>query len=126
MLVHLVDENTWAATDFDTLLKLAPEYGVFLSSHTFEVDLFQAGLHDAFAAAMAGLGANSRIRERMKNWAADRQTLDVGAFLQDLESVGKGRFAQRLASIVVASGLKACPTYISKGVKRVADRCKRG
>ena len=115
MLVHLVDEKTRDAKDFDALLKLAPNYGVFVNSHTFEVDLFQEGLHDAFAEVMEGLGGNSKIRERMKNWAADPGTLDVDAFLKDIESVGKGRFAQRLASIIVESDMTACPKYISRG-----------
>jgi putative ATP-dependent endonuclease of OLD family len=125
MLVHLVDKKTWDAKDFDALLKLSPNYGVFVNSHTFEVDLFQAGLHDVFAEAMEGLGGNSKIQERMKNWAADPRTLDVDAFLKDIESVGKGRFAQRLASIIIKSDITACPKYISKGVKHVAARCKR-
>ncbi len=124
MLDHLVDEETWDANDFDALLKLAPKYGVFVNSHTFEVDLFHAGLYGAFAEAMEGLVDNRRIRERMKNWATDPRTLDVDAFLKDIESVGKGRFAQRVSSIIVESNLTACPKYISKGVKYVADRCK--
>jgi Predicted ATP-dependent endonuclease of the OLD family len=126
MLVHLVDEETWKTNEFDALLNLAHNCGVFMNSHTFEVDLFQAGLHDAFGEAMGTLGVNRRIRERMKNWAAEIVTLDVDTFLKDIESVGKGRFAQRLASIIVESDLTACPKYISRGVKHVADRCKRG
>jgi putative ATP-dependent endonuclease of OLD family len=126
MLAHLVDEGTWDANDFDALLRLAPNYGVFLNSHTFEVDLFQVGLHDAFEEAMKSLGGNSKIRERMKIWAAAPGTLDVDAFLKDIESVGKGRFAQRLASIIVESNLTACPKYILKGVEHVADKCTRG
>jgi len=126
MLVYLIDEKTRDSNDFEALLKLSPNYGVFVNSHTFEVDLFQAGLHDAFAEAMERLGGNSRIRERMKNWAADPRTIDVDAFLKDIESVGKGRFAQRLASIIIESDLTVCPKYISRGVKHVAARCNRG
>ncbi|MFH1719760.1 MAG: AAA family ATPase [Planctomycetota bacterium] len=126
MLKHLVDKKVLGANVFDALLKLAPNYGVFVNSHTFEVDLFRAGLHDAFAEAMKGLGGNSQIRQRMKNWAADPGTLDVDAFLKDIEFVGKGRFAQRLASIIVESDLTVCPKYILKGVKHVADKCMRG
>lgn len=126
MLKHLVDKKVWDANDFNTLLKTAPDYGIFVNSHTFEVDLFREGLYDAFAEAMKGLAGNSKMRERMKNWAADPGTLDVDAFLKDIEFVGKGRFAQRLASIIIKSNLMACPKYISTGVKHVAARCKRG
>lgn len=125
MLAHLVDKKTRDANDFDALLKRAPEYGVFINSHTFEVDLFKAGLHDAFAVAMESLGCSGKIQERMRNWAAAPETLDVDAFLKDIESAGKGRFAQRLASIIVESHLKASPKYILKAVKHVADKCTR-
>jgi len=74
---------------------------------------------------MEGLGGNSKVRDRMKNWAADPGVLKVDAFLKDIESVGKGRFAQRLASIIAESKTSSCPEYISNGVKYVAERCKR-
>jgi len=125
MLVHLVYEETWDANDFDGLLKLAPNYGVFVNSHTFEVDLFQAGLHETFAQAMNALGTSTKMRERMEGWAAKPASLDIARFLKDIESVGKGRFAQRLSSVIVESDLTVCPRYISKGIKYVADKCKR-
>lgn len=124
MLVHLVDEDTWEAKDFDDLLAIAAQYGVYMNSHTFEVDLFQSGLHEAFAEAMEDLGRSTRARERMKGWAEDPAMLDVEVFLKDIERVGKGRFAQRLASIIVTSGLMQCPKYIVDGVKYVSSRCR--
>lgn len=126
MLIHLVDEAAWKVNDFDVHLASCPRHGIFLNSHTFEVDLFQADLHGAFAQAMDTLGTSANMRERMKRWAAKPTSLAVDVFLKDIESVGKGRFAQRLASVVAASGVKACPRYISAGVKHVADKCKRG
>lgn len=126
MLYHLIDAETWNANldDFETLLGIAPDYGVFINDHTFEVDLFQAGLQDAFAEAMGGLGRSARARERMKGWAEDPDTLEVETFLKDIENVGKGRFAQRLASIIVESDLVNCPQYIVDGVKYVSSKCK--
>lgn len=124
MLVHLLDEVTWKAAGFDGRFTLAPEYGVFINGHTFEVDLFQSGLQEAFAKAMDHLGSSARARERMRNWAQDPAKLDAETFLKDVESVGKGRFAQRLASIIVDSGLTHCPQYIIDGVKYVSSQCK--
>jgi putative ATP-dependent endonuclease of OLD family len=124
MLAHLVDEATWEANDFDELLKMAPSYGVCVNGHTFEVDLFQSGLQSAFAEAMEDLGVSGRARDRMKGWAANPADLDVETFLKDIEAVGKGRFAQRVASIIVASDLTVCPQYILDGVKHVASKCQ--
>jgi putative ATP-dependent endonuclease of OLD family len=124
MLTHLVDRATWEAQDFDSLLALAPQYGVFTNEHTFEVDLFNSGLQDAFAEAMDGLSRNARAKERMKGWAMAPDTLEVETFLKDIENVGKGRFAQRLASIIVESDLTQCPQYISDSVIYVSSKCK--
>ncbi|MCB2141456.1 AAA family ATPase [bacterium] len=122
ILIHLVDGDTWAAQDFDGLFAIAPQYGVYVNSHTFEVDLFQSGLHEAFTEAMDNLGRSARARERMKGWAEDPVTLEVETFLKDIENVGKGRFAQRLASIIVESDLTQCPQYIVDGVKYVSNK----
>ncbi len=124
MLVHLVDAATWKAHDFEGLLAIAPQYGVCMNGHTFEVDLFHSGLQDAFAEAMEDLGRSARAQERMKGWAEDPDSLEVETFLKDIENVGKGRFAQRLASIIVESDLTHCPQYILEGVKHVSSKCK--
>jgi putative ATP-dependent endonuclease of the OLD family len=126
MLYHLIEADTWNANrdDFDALLDIAPDYGVFINGHTFEVDLFQSGLQEAFAEAMDNLGRSARAKERMAGWAKDMETLEVETFVKDIENVGKGRFAQRLASIIVESDLKHCPQYIVDGVQYVSSRCK--
>jgi len=126
MLPHLLYEPICDAEGLDEMLDMAPEYGVFLNSHTLEVDLFQSGLHDAFTEAMTGLSENRRACERMRDWAKDPTTLDAVRFLKDIEAVGKGRFAQRLASVITESNLSECPDYILKGVEYVASKCQRG
>lgn len=125
MLAQIMDEETWEASDREEIMKAAPDYGVFLNTYTFEVDLFESGLHDAFGEAMDGLG-NSAAKARMASWAADPTQLDAATLLKDIDTVGKGRFAQRLASIIVESDLTECPEYIIEGVKHVASKCKHG
>ena len=124
MLVHLVSESVWDGNEFDELLQLAPTYGLYLNSHTFEVDLFHSGLEDSFAEAMESLDVSVPMRTRMTDWASEPSDLDVRKFLRDIESVGKGRFAQRLASIVVQKKTSHCPEYILNGVKHVACKCQ--
>jgi putative ATP-dependent endonuclease of OLD family len=125
MMAALIDKPTWDAAKFDGILRMAPEYGVYMNTHTFEVDLFRSDLEDAFAKAMDSVGTNTSMKDRMKQWAADTETLDVEAFLKDVEAVGKGRFAQRLACIIAESGVTACPEYIAKGLRYVAEKCRR-
>jgi putative ATP-dependent endonuclease of the OLD family len=125
MMQALLDKKAWDAAQFDDIVKIAPESGIFMNTHTFEVDLFRAGLTREFVKAMNVLGINKRMKQRMRAWAADRDDLEIDVFLRDIEGVGKGRFAQRLASIILGSGTKNCPKYIRNGVKFVADKCRR-
>lgn len=124
MMWALVDKATWAANEFADLLKMAPVNGIFMNTHTFEVDLFKSGLGNEFAEVMNMVGTSEPMKDRMRNWASDTDCLDVDAFLVDIETVGKGRFAQRLASIIAESGTEFCPDYIAKGIEYVANRCK--
>jgi putative ATP-dependent endonuclease of OLD family len=124
ILMHLVDEATRDANDVAGLFKMAPSYGVCTNTHTFEVDLFRSGLHHVFAQAMEELRENSRACGRMKEWAQDPSALDIDTFLKDIEFVGKGRFAQRVASIIMESDLTKCPGYIIEGVAYVASKCQ--
>ena len=125
ILQRLLDKHILDVNEFDALLELAPRHGVYLNGHTFEVDLFHSGVHDAFADAMRHLTrTKAPRRERMKAWASKPDTLDAEQFLKDIEAVGKGRFAQRLASIIHESAIEACPAYILDGVKYVASKCE--
>ncbi len=121
----IVDEQTRKAKKFDELLEMAPDKGVFINTHTLEIDLFKAGLNLEFAEAMDSIDCSEKIKKRMKAWTQDTDTLDVDRFLADITSVGKGRFAQRLASIISESGTTACPEYILKGIKHVAGQCRQ-
>ncbi|MEK6320760.1 MAG: AAA family ATPase [Acidobacteriota bacterium] len=125
MMSTLVDDATWDANSFDELSNMASTYGIFMNNHTFEVDLFEAGLAGECSEAMAAVAEGEPMKERMQRWASGMDVLDVDVFLSDIETVGKGRFAQRLASLVAESGTVSCPAYVAEGVKHVAGRCKR-
>ena len=131
MVRAMVDEGVFDTKEFDDLYAMAPELGIFVNSHTFEVDLFLSCLSKRFVKAKKNVSSNKLAQERMKALLANpemlRQPFEEATwrFLKDIDDVGKGRFAQRLASIIEKSGEKACPEYILKGVKYVADKCQR-
>ncbi len=131
MVGALINTDTREANDFDALSKMAPGLGVFLNSHTFEVDLFLSGLSSQFSEVMEEVSSNSKAKGRMTKLAGTPDLLKqpfeetTRRFLKDIDDIGKGRFAQRLASVIEASGETACPEYILKGVKYVADKCQR-
>ncbi len=124
MVAALIDDTTWDQNNFDSLLAMAPNLGVFMNSNTLEVDLFFGKVHEQISQTMLELADSDVVKERAKNWwkVGDNQW-DTDQLLKDINSISKGRFAQRLASIIETSGTKACPEYILKGIKYVADKC---
>ncbi|TBW32299.1 DUF2813 domain-containing protein [Azotobacter chroococcum] len=95
-------------------------YGVFTNVNTLEVDIFR---DEGFTAAVIEtLREQSFSAERqawVNQWEADPGTLEPENYLKLIEAVGKGRFAQRLASRI--EGIVP-PPYITCAITHVADR----
>jgi putative ATP-dependent endonuclease of the OLD family len=86
------------------------------------VDLFKAGLGSEFHEAIAGLTENKKMRQRFKSWADDPDSLHETQFLKDINSLGKGRVAQRLASTLLAKGEDHCPPYIQAALDFMKEK----
>lgn len=104
----------------DDLRDLAKENGLFLNEDTLETDLFRAGQSDSMCDVIVELTENGAARQRAVEWKKKPDSLDPDQFIKDIEAIGKGRFAQRLATCLKP---KACPDYIREAVKYVADQC---
>lgn len=87
--------------------------GVFVGSHTFEVDLFNRSQHNAELMVEARQGLPMTVAKRLKLKADFKSgALDGEEFLNYLSSI-KGRFAQRLA----AKDKKLdCPNYVQEAL----------
>jgi hypothetical protein len=57
--------------------------------------------------------------ERMKAWASGQEQLDEEQFLGDIDGVSKGRFAQRLSSVIGRGENASCPKYIARAIAYV-------
>lgn len=96
------------------------DYGVFTNGDTLEVDVFRD--IDFTTAIIETLREQSLSAERqawVDQWEEDPETLDRDNYLKLIEAVGKGRFAQRLASRI--EGI-APPAYIERAITYVVDR----
>jgi len=102
------------------LRQAAAQNGIFLNDHTLEVDLFRCGGNKSMGQTLKELAESKPAVDRAEAWLSDPATLDVPVFLADIEAIGKGRFAQRLATNM---GKGACPTYIKEALDYVAARC---
>ena len=118
---ELVEElKAIAVKSYNEFSDRCETHGVFTNVDTLEVDLFK---DDAFAEAMIetlregnfGPERNGWIDE----WEDDRKSFDKERFLSLVEAIGKGRFAQRLATRI---GDLDPPLYIEGAIKFVTDR----
>lgn len=121
LLPHLLPEKKLKGKDRAELLGIAPSCGLFLNKFTFEVDLFKCGRHKSICKTLVELAGSQSARDRAENWGDDPDELDPEALLKDIEKIGKGRFAQRLAGNMKS---KDCPPYIEKAIEYVATRCR--
>jgi putative ATP-dependent endonuclease of the OLD family len=118
----VMDEEEWDKLSFDKILARAKKHGVFLNNFTFEVDLFRSGAENEFAKAIQELTSNTKMHARFDELAVDPGTLDPKQFLKDIDSIGKGRLAQRLASIFLANKSRVCPAYIKAGFDYLKEK----
>lgn len=113
---EILTEKEWDDATLADLLKMAPKKGIFLNTHTFEIDLFKENAEDEFFEAVKTVTTNEKMQQRFEKWKDDPSTLDTKQFIKDIESIGKGRFAQRLATIIDSRDYQICPQYIKEAI----------
>lgn len=113
------EENVVDKIEDKDIPTAAENWGIFLNQVTFEVDLYNSGHHSEMCTTLAELTPNGAARERANNWNKVPGSIDFEQLLKDIEEVGKGRFAQRFASL---TKVKKCPEYISKAIQYVSSR----
>lgn len=120
LLQGILKKDLEANSD-EELIDLAKQNGFFANDYTFEIDLFRAGRHKSMCKTIIELTDNGAASKRAEDWRESPDTLDSEQFLRDIEAIGKGRFAQRLATRLKG---RACPPYVLDAIKHVADQCK--
>ena len=99
--------------------ELAERNGIFLNHHTLEVDLYVGGFADAMLTTLADAGFGRRRRTEIREWREAPEGAELPRLLELVHSIGKGRFAQRLAPLLAA---REPPEYIAKAIRFVANR----
>jgi len=122
-ITSLLELITGEELDFDdeeACIETAKADGIFLNEYTFEVDFFRCGRHKSLCTTLAELTANGAAKRRAAGWKDDPDSLDPEQMLRDVEAIGKGRFAQRLATRLRGD---LCPEYIREAVTFLAEKC---
>ena len=101
----------------DQVIALANAQGLFVGKHTFEIDLFNSGRHKSMCATLTELTKSGAAKKRADAWKADPAKLDPDRFIKDIKAIGKGRFAQRLATRIAGE----IYSYISDAVTHLKE-----
>jgi putative ATP-dependent endonuclease of OLD family len=123
LLKKLLGDKVFGALPPEKHLAKAASEGLFLGQETIELDLLAAGRKKAISRALIDLAPSPTARKRAEEWLADPTTIDSVQVLKDIEEIGKGRFAQRLASSLRAkkNGLNG-PQYIVDAIDFIVNR----
>ncbi|WP_426273668.1 ATP-dependent nuclease [Exiguobacterium sp. R-17] len=107
----------------EELISKSSEYGIFRNTHTFEIDLFKNGGALAMTESIKELTEVKIAEARAEKWYANKSIdKEEKRFLDDIEKIGKGRFAQRVATNIVLKNQKALPVYIKEAIEYVSSR----
>lgn len=121
-LVSNIDLEYKYSHDTTTLFNEATSEGVFVTGHTLEVAIFKCGRKVSVTESIEELSHNMKARQRAASWKDDPGSLDAYKLLGDIEAIGKGRFAQRLASRISNEKGNACPDSVKEAIAYVAQR----
>ena len=113
-------EELDAIEDGNVFGKRCEAFGVFTNIYTLEVDLFN---DDNFTAqiieTLREYKFSAERQALIDGWEADPESLDIERYLGLIETIGKGRFAQRLASRI--AGIEP-PAYIKGAIEYAVGR----
>lgn len=103
--------------NWDELRAELEKVGVFVNTHTLEVELIGAGYLQEFCAVYGELGASEKQINNFRQLIKDK---DYQKMIKRIEDIGgKGRFAQRLADKLDAHRV---PPYIEKAIRCLLEK----
>jgi putative ATP-dependent endonuclease of OLD family len=105
--------------DYNAFCDRCEEFGIFSNYETLEVDLFKSKFAKVIIETLREGNFGEERTSWIDGWEADPDSLDSEKFLSLIDSIGKGRFAQRLASRM---GDIAPPGYIRRAIEFVTSR----
>jgi putative ATP-dependent endonuclease of the OLD family len=95
------------------------EFGVFTNANTLEIDLFSGAFVSPIIETLKEAGFGKDRKALIDKWEKDPNDLDETEYIKMIEDIGKGRFAQRLATRVADLDP---PGYIKRAINFVVAR----
>jgi putative ATP-dependent endonuclease of OLD family len=107
----------------------ARSLGLFAGDTTFELDLLRSGRVAEMCQALKALATSNAAGGRADAWARALNVADEERCLKDINEIGKGRYAQRLASflgVATRNNVKVeqGPAYVLAAIDYVVAACR--
>ncbi|WP_319567946.1 ATP-dependent nuclease [Cohaesibacter marisflavi] len=107
--------------DLDTYQKSFEEcetFGIFVNSGTLETELFEGDYAKEMIETLREYKFSKKRRDLLDTWEADPKAYDAVEMLNMIEQMGKGRYAQRLATRLPG---RRVPGYIADAINYVIN-----
>lgn len=131
LMEHLMPAEEYEPATFEEVLAAAPAKGIFLGTSTFELDLLRSGRAVSMCTALQRLAVSDKAAKRAAAWIRAKAVTaqDEPRFLADIERIGKGRFAQHLASNMLrrrgdTDPYSQGPRYVIDAFNYLVARCR--
>lgn len=120
LLNFIDDEYEYNDVSIENLISYGNEFGVYTNGHTLEIDLFDT-MSDEITKTLIELTTNSKAITRANDWKTTGSIKgDEKIYLSDIENIGKGRFAQRLATNLTNESI--VPEYVKGALDYVISK----
>jgi putative ATP-dependent endonuclease of OLD family len=108
-----------AITEYDDLCDRCEGFGLYTNVKTLELDLFDhKDYRQAIFTVLHEADFGAERSNLIKAWEADPTKVDERKLMAMIDDIGKGRFAQRLATQI---GKLAPPEYLKRAIEFVTD-----
>ncbi|MDZ3797564.1 MAG: AAA family ATPase [Xanthomonadales bacterium] len=119
ILQAIDDDADHEEMDADELIEHAKQFGYFVNENTLEPELFAGGLAEAMKDVIEQeLPLRQTTKDALQGWVDDVDQVDEERLLKLIERIGKGRFAQALAS---SAARDVCPAYMRSALECIRD-----
>lgn len=113
-LAAIMGEGDFDGLDEAETSKRLNGLGIFVGDDTLEWDLFNAGHQAEMLQSLIDLAAGPKAKKRAETWLETPSIVTKTGLLDDVEAIGKGRFAQHLATKLTGTSF---PSYLTKAIK---------
>ena len=115
-LATFLDHDYDYSDDVEDFFSEAEGDGIFVTDHTLEIAIFNCGRPKAITRTVEELTEVEVAKERAKSWRKDTKSLDAKQLLNDINKIGKGRFAQRLSTRILNGKNASAPDSVKDAI----------